>query len=475
VERLNGTLQENLITLLAHSDEYGKVIARLIEPVLYEGEYRTIAERCVDYWAKYNQAPGPHTADLFHEILEDPNNRRASSLKRTLRMMADLAPSVNAKYVLQEARTFKRGVQLKSAILQSAEKINSKQEHAIGEIEELWNGILRARDVVFDPGMGLGDYDRVLDYLARKSSEFTTGVRLLDEHGIVPYRGALMIFVAAAKRGKSWWLVNLGKRAFLQRKKVVHISLEMSEEEVCQRYYQALFSITKREAHMMVTRQKVKDDQLIGLVPGQATPEFYFDSPDVRMELEARLEHFDQRLDSIKIKRFPPRGLTPNQLRGYLDNLELSTGFIPDLLILDYAGIMKTDVKNHRIELGRNVEELRAIGVERNIAVATAHQSSREGAKSQSIKSTHVAEDWSVIQTADIILTFSATENEKKLGLGRLYVANARDEEDEWGVIISQALSMGQFVLGPSAYLKKEYWKFIKEEEGEDGEEDGAE
>jgi hypothetical protein len=45
-----------------------------------------------------------------------------------------------------------------------------------------------------------------------------------------------------------------------------------------------------------------------------------------------------------------------------------------------------------------------------------------------------------------------------------------RGEEDSWGVIVTQALDIGQFVLD-SAYLSPSYWKFIEEEE-DDEEED---
>lgn len=473
-DRLNGTLQENLITLLAHSNEHGKTISNLIESNLYEGEYRTVAERCIDYWRKYDCAPGIHTGDLFPEI-EDRANRRGNTFRRIVRSMASLwEAGINSDYVLNQATAYKRGVVIKSTILESAEQINNLGEKAIDHIEDLWATVLRgAKDTSFNPGMRLTEYDRILDNLAKRQSEFTTGIDQLDQAGIVPYRGALMMLLAKAKGGKSWWLINLGKRAaFNDRKKVVHISLEMSEELNGQRYYQSVWSIPKRQSEFELSYLKIREDELVGIRREPVIPDFSFNSKGYSEEIALRVEQYVAGFQNIIIKRFPPRSLTPNGIRAYLDNLEAAEGFIPDMLILDYASIMKTDTRNHRIDIGRNIEELRAIGVERNLAVVSAHQANRAGADSRTIKSTHAGEDWSMVQTADTILTFSQTKAEKQLGLGRLYVANARDEEDEWGVIVGQGIPIGQFCLPHNSHrLTEDYWQFVeppKEDDDED-------
>ena len=55
--------------------------------------------------------------------------------------------------------------------------------------------------------------------------------------------------MAGKGRGKSWFLVNVGVRICLKQpsKRVLHVSLEMSEMEMRQRYYQRLFSAPKHK------------------------------------------------------------------------------------------------------------------------------------------------------------------------------------------------------------------------------------
>jgi hypothetical protein len=249
----------------------------------------------------------------------------------------------------------------------------------------------------------------------------------------------------------------------------------MSEEENLQRLYQALFSISKREANSLIAvpRLRVKDGALQDIDTRDVKAAFSFDSSTLQMEMETRLEMYGTRLANVVIKRFPPRSITPNGIRGYLDNLSSMHHFDPDLLVVDYAGLLKTDTKLHRIETGRNVEELRAIGIERNMAVASAWQSNRMGSMAGQVRAQHVSEDWSMVQTADTILTLSRTEEEKKRGLGRLYVDMARGEEDGWGVIVTQALELGQFVLDTTR-LTNDYWGIINPDEEEEEDEDGG-
>jgi hypothetical protein len=123
-ERLNGPMQENLISVLAYDPVNGKIVAQLADPNLFEGEYRFIAEKCIAYWAKHKRAPGVHTPDLFADILEDPKNRKAKTYARILRQMVALSEGVNTDYVLGTLRSFTRLQTMKDAILQSAEKLN---------------------------------------------------------------------------------------------------------------------------------------------------------------------------------------------------------------------------------------------------------------------------------------------------------------------------------------------------------------
>lgn len=462
-------MQENLITVLAHDNKNGNLVAQLADPQLFEGEYRVIAERCIDYWKRHKKAPGVHTADLFGDILDDPRNRKAKTFERMLRNMQHLSAEVNTEYVLKTLRDHTRLQHMKASTLKAAEILNAKQELAISEAEVIYAELLRAREIGFEPGLRLTDVDKVMDWLDAHFSEFRTGIVQLDQRHIVPARGAALLILAPTGRGKTWFLVHLGKHGLLQRKKVLHITLEMSAEECAQRYYQNLFSIPKHKEEIEIaTFTQRRDGRIKDFDRATINHKITFDYNNIRKVLKKEIKPWLRRgLPNLIIKRFPPRALTMDGLRAFLDALEATENFVPDLLILDYIGIASTDAKNHRISLGRVFEEFRAVCVERNAAGVTAHQVSKMGAEARLVKATHVSEDWSLIGTADQAITYSCTTAEERLGLARLFVAKARSEQDKFGMILTQSYKMGQFVL-QSAPLDKDYYDYIDDQRAAD-------
>ena len=481
--RLSGTLQENLMTLVCYDDTHGRIVTQLVDVSLFEGDYRIVMERAAEYWEKYNQAPKHHTADLVADILDDAHDRRGRTYRRILADMFSLWESgINTGYVMDQLQTFTRLQRTKEAILNSAERLSSLQEGALEEVEEIWNELLHTREVSFDSGMRLSDFGRIFDYVSTHYNEFLTGIPEFDKFGVVPSRGSVMLFLGAVGVGKSWFLIHLGKISLMTRKKVLHVSLEMSEEEVGARYLQALFSMSRRQASVTLTRLEI--DEHLGRLSGfrfeELEPEMALVSPKAQAFVEKQFGGTGRRLDrgwgtrlgnDLLIKQFPTGSLTVRQLEGYLDNVEIMEGFIPDLILLDYIKLMRTDINNPRISLGHNLEEFRGLLIRRNCAGVTPQQISKKGAEALQARATHVAEDWSLVATSDIVLVMSQTDMERKYGLGRLFVGKSRSDRDKFGVLITQSYDIGQFMLD-SHPLESRYQKYLDELEGQEEDEE---
>ncbi len=457
------SLMENLITLLAYNKNEGKIVAKMIDVNLMEGDYRNIAEKCIEYWKDQDEPPGDHVADLFPEI-HDKFDRRGKVISRHLKSMRKLSDQLNVKFVMNQITDFHRLQRFKSAIVESAEKINANKTVALPEIEELWNSLLRKREIDFASGMQMDDHRRVLERLALLESEFRMGISELDRRGIVPARGKLTLLAGAAGRGKTWGLIHIAKQALHARQKVVHISLEIDEEEVLGRYYQSLFSIAKRDDAVIEITNLVKDEnnRLEGFERTEWEAGFSIKSGSADLEIQNHLETMGTKVRNLWVKRFKPNELTGNSIRAFLDTLETVEGFVPDMVIFDYLGLMKIDPRDKRTSLGINCVELRAIAIERNLAMVTAHQLSKKGEEAALAKGTHIAEDWSIMGTADVVLIYSVTDMEFKFGLGRIYVAKCRSEEDRFAILITQAYKVGQFCLD-SMYLQKQYSELFNE------------
>lgn len=478
-EKLRRSLQEDLLTLLVHSEDQGRNVFKMVEAALFEGEYRVIAERALIYWKDYNQPPGrAHMSNLLEDIVDDPKNRRAGTMRGILATMAKLAPEINTVYTLDQLSKFVRLQKMKGTIIKASERLNQKQEMAIEEVESMFVEFLRTRELGFNAGLRLDDVDKMLHYMASVQGEFTTGITMLDQNYIVPARQTLFYYLGEAKTGKSWLAVQLGKAAFLQRKKVLHISTEMGDASLLQRYHQSMFAIPKRTIERVPVTRLLLDEKnrLNGFSSQHISPEFSLVSREAKVELLARLKAYGNRPhENLVLTRFAPNTLTLDGLQVYLDNLESTERFVPDLLIMDMPQKMKFSVKDFRLELGRTVDGLRAIGVERNMAVVGTHQVTRKGAGAKLVTGRDIAEDWSIIGIADTVVTYTRTAMERSMGLARLFVDRAREEKDGLSILITQAYDIGQFCL-EAAMLPHDYADRLmprigqaEEDEGESG------
>jgi hypothetical protein len=218
--------------------------------------------------------------------------------------------------------------------------------------------------------------------------------------------------------------------------------------------------MAKRKDSFEVTRfQRDSLNRISGFDTLKAKPALSMDDPHIRKKLERRIDRWSTRLlDNIIIKEFPSGHLTVLQLRAYLDNLETSEKFVPDLLIVDYPDLLKLDKDNYRLDLDDAFKELRGLAVSRNIALAAVSQSHRSAAKAKQVGVENVAEAYSKIAHSDVVLTYTQTPAENKLGLARLHVAAGRNDKDKFTVVISQAYNTGQFVVD-SSIMRGTYWQ----------------
>ena len=462
---LQGFLSENIMCMLAYNDTYASIIRNTIPLNLWSGPYRILASRIYNHIDQFKVPPKDHLPDILSDKLESEGAE--SDIYRNLVIdIRNAKEGINEEYVSHQLEIFIKRQSFRSISVELTKALQTDTEESLERAEHLIEQARRQQLQVFDPGTRLSDKNKSLRFLDLSNDCFPTGIPELDKRGLGPTRKEYWQLVADKKKGKSMMLSHLGKMALLHRLKVVHITLEMSEARVSQRYFQTLYSIAKRPEISKISKFK-KDDRgiMTDFIQSDINPKYSLQDPDIRKNLENLIDQWAIRqLNNIYIKEFPTSSLTINQLEGYLDNLAATKKFHPDLLILDYPDLMKLDRKDLRLSLDALVKRLRGLAVERNIALATVSQSNRAGSKAKLLDADSIAEAYSKTQDADVTLTLSMTSAEKRLGLARLYVAAGRNDEDGFTVVISQHYKTGTFVLD-SAMVPLDYWSHF---EGDD-------
>jgi len=458
--KLTTAIQEALLTLLCYDNEPRgcHFVAALVPSLTFDPHFREIAEAAEDYVKKFDRPPGDHTLDLIDTLCEKTPDV-ADIYRRIFDSMEMTKDGLNREYVLSHATRFCRFQRLKRGMTKAVELLQDESEENLEEAEKQLRESLQASSDLFAPGIILADSRASLAFLDKQHESFPTGIPQLDIPKLGPGRKRLHVLSALPGRGKSWWLIHLGKIALMHGYRVCHVTLEMSEDEVCQRYMQSLFSVSKREGQQH-SKNTFELDELGRFVSwrgerikGRPT----LTDKGIRRVLEKKLKPLTRKPPLI-IKEFPTGDLTVRQLEGYLDGLEGALGFIPDLLLVDYADLMRLEARNYRFDLGILYKDLRGLGVKRNLGVATASQANREAVNTRTIDTHDIAEDFSKVATADVLITYNQSPEEHELGLARLFVAKGRTDVDKFSVLISQAYSLGQFCLDSVRMSGSVYW-----------------
>lgn len=450
-ERISGALQENILTLACWDAAAAPMIRSIITPKLFDNSiYRDVLSHAFDFLDTFAQPIGDHLPDVLEHVLKGDDARKASAYERVLDNLRQAYEGINRDYVIASLQKFVRQQNIKRAILQAVEDIDAGRVDAAEVV--LQQG-LASQVVSFDVGTYLSDPVKALSFLDADGEFIHTGIAALDEREIGPRPGELFLIIAPPKKGKSWALMHLGKFGLLQRKKVLHITLEMGEDRVSMRYLQSMFSISKREAKVRFPELRLTPDGIYEGIDYVERERRTLKDPDIKSHLTNELSRVLAHRTPLIIKRFPTGMLTIPMLKAYLDSLERFHKFIPDLVILDYPDLMALDANNVRHSTGQIYKDLRGLAVERNFALAAASQGNRTSSDAKLITDSMVAEDFSKIATADNVITYNQTAQEREAMLARLYVSNGRNDEDKIEVLITQNYAVGQFALSSTAFL----------------------
>jgi len=440
------TYHDEVLASLLTDDETARRLVLLVKDYAFPNDQQAaVADALLKFAEQWNVAAKEHAYQLVDE-----------EHRPYVRKLQELSKGVHRDYVMSRLEQFLREGAIRKNVWATLDAVNMGDYDAA---EANITGYVRQQSILFNAGTLLkGDALRSTMEDDANEEVFRTGVAALDRAHVGPAPKTMLVFVAPAKRGKSWAMSHMAKTNLADRKTVLHVTLEMSERKVARRYVQSVLSLTKREVEDGIPISTLEVDNL-GRFHGIGADRVR--RPKLSVDLYERANRIFSRY-RLWIKEFPTGSLTVADLKAFLDTMEKTQHVVPDVLIVDYADIMKLSADNLRLETSMLYRDLRGVASERGIALITASQSSRKSADARWVRDTDINEDYSKIHTADAVLTYSQTPEERRLGLARLFVSNARDEGDKWGCLMSQSYAMGQFCLD-SLRLDNDdsYWRIV--------------
>ena len=140
-------------------------------------------------------------------------------------------------------------------------------------------------------------------------------------------------------------------------------------------------------------------------------------------------EDVKKKIDSLKgtllIKYFPTKSASVQTLTSHLSQIEIQNQK-PDLILVDYADILKGVGSEKRHVLENIYEDLRGLAGELDCPIWTASQANRSSLEEEVIDATKVAEAYSKVMIADFVVSVSRKVEDKIANTGRFHVIKNR-------------------------------------------------
>jgi replicative DNA helicase len=220
----------------------------------------------------------------------------------------------------------------------------------------------------------------------------------------------ILCFAGLPGSGKSMILGDIGVKAFWEGKKVLMYSLENSSLRVFQRYLSNILKINSNE----ITA----------------------DADGVVEKLKNKISETE---GDIILKEYMSNQVCSNDLMAHINDLILYKKWKPDIIIVDYILLMRTNDKqmsnDNSYKYYKTVtEELRNIAKTFKVPLLTACQINREGQAENGgskalLTSKNISQSRGILDTVDYFITINQTVMEKKKNEMRLYLEKNRNEE----------------------------------------------
>jgi replicative DNA helicase len=127
----------------------------------------------------------------------------------------------------------------------------------------------------------------------------------------------------------------------------------------------------------------------------------------------------------------------------------MSTGFKPDIILVDYADLLRSIEKSDARyqELGAIYEELRGLAGEYKLPCWTASQTQRSSIQDDVIQADKIAESYSKIMTADVVISLSRKLEDKQNHTGRAHIIKNRFGADGQTLPVFMNTSIGKIEI----------------------------
>ena len=371
-----------------------------------------LADLQVRFYEKYGQAPSTKTLAAMaksYAIKYPAENIEMSEVNELLGEINTFDLNLPEDVINSNLKEFIRRNAFYNALYDNAGLLNSDESGYEKVVAKCLENFDRVQKITFnDTDLGLNYFNEDAmkqhwQYIRNPEAKLSTLWASLDTYthgGFLKDGRSLYLVMAQAGLGKSLFLSNLAVNFLKQGLSVVVISLEMSEDVYAQRF----------DAH--ISKEDINhlndcEDRAI-----ENIKKFYKEHPS----------------SNLYIKEYPPKSVTSNDIRAYLESLR-ANGHKFDAIIIDYLNLVKSSSKqNDNMFLdGLDVsEKLRAISYEFKAPVISAIQTNTEGMNNENVGMENISQSRGIAFTADFLMALFQMQEDRENGFIRARILKNR-------------------------------------------------
>lgn len=437
--------ERRILTHMITSSEFLQQVKAIATPKLFQSSYsKTVATWLFEYFEHTNEAPGKMIEDIYikkrAEINDENDQELIAEYLKKLSEDWEKNKLQNVSYAIKQAIDFFKIRSLDRLKESLSEAVNSGDasagEKLITDYKRVDLPSSRGVDLLNDTQSII----KAFTYEDEKLFSFPGELGTL----LGPFiRGDLVAFMGVAKKGKTHYMWYTAYRALMAGLRVVHISLEMTQEMMLRRQWQTMVGLPVKGSTVRMPYFELNNEGIYDIKHKDKA----CDGIDLT-KIKEQQEFYKKQLRTgeLKLLTFPSEGVTVKHIESELNNLEYYENFTPDVIVLDYADLLSPE--NSRIEYRHGLDSiwksLRGIAQKRSILMVTGSQAGKSGFD-RDITGGDVSEDYRKLAHVTKMISLNQNKAEYTDGVIRLATPVQREGKTFMGqIVVLQCYEIGR-------------------------------
>lgn len=449
------TLDErDFVTSLIMSDKCCQILLPYVKLNYFEVDYaRTVVSWVIDYYKKFKSAPKDNITSIYRTRCDEIQDEALKEL--ILNYIQELGKNENVinneDYLLDKSKDFLDYQAMTHYIEDLQACLETRSMDKARKVQADYKKISKV-ELNEASLLTLSDSKIIQDALDKEEEVlFTLPGAMNDVFGNI-HRNDYILLLAPPKRGKTWLSQYIGIQALRQRLNVVFVSMEMSREEVIQRFWKTMFGAESGliQDGEYESSRFVEDSLEEGKYRCEPITVTVKSKSKSVQTLQKKLRAANNYMGNLRVIAYPAYGESVMGITNRIEELAEKEGFITDVLIIDYQDITQpigggSEVRN---QLNLISKHLRGFAAKFHCAIFSASQTNRSGLSASQVTGESIAEDFRKLAHVTSFVSMEQTPSMKKKHILRLRNIAMRNGESGEPCIFTQCIKLGQFVFG---------------------------